>query len=294
MGLVDERLGHAGAGDRDADAVGEALDVGEPEVDQRGRRRAQHQQVEVGAEQRLLVVDALDRVDRERLDEDLVGALVAVREQRLEDLVLHHRIGLLGFRVDADLAAVARAQVARQRDDLLEGRDAVRVRRRRREARIGRRCGADRPHRQRLDLGQRELRDRVAAAAGKERLRIGRAGQRVVVHRDQHAVLRQLQVGLDVVGAELDRELVAAERVLGQVAAGAAVRDDDRRVAVQLLQVRGAGGRRERPRARPARPAAAARERTWVMEGNDSLLDVALEGSDPARASERVSSRTTR
>jgi hypothetical protein len=64
------------------------------------------------------------------------------------------------------------------------------------------------------------------------------------VHGDQDAVLAQLEVGLDVVGAELDRELVAPQRVLGQVAAGAAVGEHQRRRAIELLD--GSAGRRRR------------------------------------------------
>ena len=65
----------------------------------------------------------------------------------------------------------------------------------------------------------------------------GRGGVRVaddgLVPRDKHAVLRRHEVRLDVVRAELDRQPVRLERVLGHEAARAAVPDNER--AVLLL-----------------------------------------------------------
>ena len=55
---------------------------------------------------------------------------------------------------------------------------------------------------------------------------VGRADL-VLVPRDQDAVLRGHHVGLDEIGALLDRQLVARERVLRPVARRAAVGDDD-------------------------------------------------------------------
>jgi len=48
------------------------------------------------------------------------------------------------------------------------------------------------------------------------------------VARDEHAVLRADEVGLDVVGAHAGGEFVACERVLGTVARRAAMADDER------------------------------------------------------------------
>ena len=46
---------------------------------------------------------------------------------------------------------------------------------------------------------------------------------------DEHAVARELEVLLDVVGAELEGEIVGGERVLGWVPGGAAMGDGERR-----------------------------------------------------------------
>ena len=55
-----------------------------------------------------------------------------------------------------------------------------------------------------------------------------RAADLVLVPRDQDAVLRGHQIGLDEIGPLLDRQLVARERVLRPVARRAAMADDDR------------------------------------------------------------------
>jgi hypothetical protein len=57
---------------------------------------------------------------------------------------------------------------------------------------------------------------------------VGRAGDLVLVPRDEHAVLRAHEVRLDVVGPESRAELIRGERVLGPVARGAPVRDHER------------------------------------------------------------------
>ena len=49
-----------------------------------------------------------------------------------------------------------------------------------------------------------------------------------LVPGDEHAVLRGHQVGLDVVGAERDRQAVRRQRVLRPVAGRATVCDDER------------------------------------------------------------------
>jgi hypothetical protein len=57
---------------------------------------------------------------------------------------------------------------------------------------------------------------------------VGRSGDVVLVARDEDAVLRGDEVRLDVVRAHGDRELVRGQRVLGPIAARAAVPDHDR------------------------------------------------------------------
>ena len=56
---------------------------------------------------------------------------------------------------------------------------------------------------------------------------VGRARDLVLVAGDEDAVARRDEVGLDVVGAHPDRELVRGERVLGSVRARAAVADHE-------------------------------------------------------------------
>ena len=58
---------------------------------------------------------------------------------------------------------------------------------------------------------------------------VGRAGDVGLVASDEVPVLRGHQIRFDVVGAELDREGVSLQRVVGQVARGAAVPDHERR-----------------------------------------------------------------
>jgi hypothetical protein len=95
----------------------------------------------------------------------------------------------------------------------------------------------------RLDLGQREIRgelalfgeavdDRDAATARELRPCRHICGRDHIglVARDEVTVLRRDEVGLDVVGAELDGQRVALQRVVGQVAGRAAVADDERLV----------------------------------------------------------------
>ena len=74
---------------------------------------------------------------------------------------------------------------------------------------------------------------------------VGRVGDVGLVAGDQVAVLRRHEIGLDVVGAQLDRERVGLQRVLGQIAAGAAMTDDER-VLLPAIVVRHRRGRRGR------------------------------------------------
>ena len=54
------------------------------------------------------------------------------------------------------------------------------------------------------------------------------SGDVVLVPRDEHVVLGRHQIGLDEIGALLDRQFIGGERMFGPQAAGAAMRDDDR------------------------------------------------------------------
>jgi hypothetical protein len=67
--------------------------------------------------------------------------------------------------------------------------------------------------------------------------------------RDEHAVLRHYEVGLDEVGALLDGKAIGRQRVFGPVGAGAAMADDERRLAVKRRKagLRISGDRQVRP-----------------------------------------------
>ncbi len=101
-----------------------------------------------------------------------------------------------------------------------------------------------------LDLGQGEvigeptlLRDPVdgflGLASGELRVLgdIGRQGDVDLMACDQHPVLGRDQIGLDEVGPLPDREAIGFERVLGQVAARAAMADDERRGACESRKI---------------------------------------------------------
>ena len=143
---------------------------------------------------------------------------------------------MLGLGVDPDALALGEV------DDLLERRDLVDAV----EGRVGRSpLGQPLDRAQRLELAQREVLgepagdavavDRLRLAAGGElrMLRnVGRARDVVLVAGDEQVVLGRDEVGLDVVRAHVDRQLVGAERVLGPVGRRAAMADDERRGAV--------------------------------------------------------------
>ena len=56
---------------------------------------------------------------------------------------------------------------------------------------------------------------------------VGGAGDVVLVPRDEDIVLGQHQIGLDEIGAVVDREIVARQRMFGTFAARPAMADDD-------------------------------------------------------------------
>ena len=108
----------------------------------------------------------------------------------------------------------ARAELLRERDHFVERRDL-------KLAVVGVRAERQPLARaQRLDLRQREVfgepaGDRLAVdglgplAIGKPLGDVGRAADLVLVPRDEHAVFGRDEIGLDEVGAHLDRQPVA-------------------------------------------------------------------------------------
>ena len=58
---------------------------------------------------------------------------------------------------------------------------------------------------------------------------VGRVGDRILVPRDEHIVLGRDEVGLDEIGALLDREVIGRQRMLGTQPARAAMGDHDGR-----------------------------------------------------------------
>ena len=135
--------------------------------------------------------------------------------------------------IDADDPAALAAFALREIDHLVERRD-------RELAVVFMRARAHpltRP--QRFDLGEGEVlgepaADRLAVdglrppAIGEAHRHVGGLAELMLVARDQHAVLRRHEVGLDVVGAHLDRQTIRLERVFGTIPARAAMRDHER------------------------------------------------------------------
>ena len=126
-------------------------------------------------------------------------------------------------RVDADAAAGLARPALRGADDLLEGRDLVAA------VELLRALGDRLDRAQRADLGEREVGGEPAGdgravdvgrplAVGELGVRgdVGGVGDVRLVAGDQVAVLGGDEVGLDVVGAALDGEDVAGDRVLGR------------------------------------------------------------------------------
>ena len=139
----------------------------------------------------------------------------------------------LDLGIDAGLAASAEVHALDQLDLLGERRD-LKARRAAREA-AGKNLLAvlvgALHDRQRLQLVEREI-DRVEAAigprpVGKHLRHVGHGVDLDVVQHHRHAVLAEHDVLLDVVGAHGVRGRLGRQRVLGQVARGAAVRDHD-------------------------------------------------------------------
>src|SRR5262249_20645057 len=155
---------------------------------------------------------------------------------------------VLGLGIDPDRAAGLEASALGELDHLLQGWDLVDavpalV------AEVEPLLGA-----QRLDLGEREVLgevtfdrlavDRLAGAPARKLLRhVGGAGNVILMPRDQHAILRGDEIGLNEIDAVVDREAVGREGVLGPMASGSAVADDVRRATAQ-----GWGERRHRLR----------------------------------------------
>jgi hypothetical protein len=154
---------------------------------------------------------------------------------------------VLGLGVDADVAVQLPGEPLDEVDDLLERRHLV-------AAVVDRVALAHERQAllraQGLQLGEREVVGEPAglgdAVDGLGRLAAGelgmvgdvrRVGDVRLVAGDEDVVLRRDQVGLDVVGAHASAELVGGERVLGAVAGGAAVADDEHAVAgVRVLE----------------------------------------------------------
>jgi hypothetical protein len=150
---------------------------------------------------------------------------------------------MLGLRVDADSLPFREIDDFLQRGHLVE---AVEGRVRRPQVRNP----LDRT--QRLELGEREIRgeptrerravDHLRRAPVREfgmGRDIGRARDLRLVTNDEDAVLGGHEIGLDVVGAHVDRQLVGRKRVLGPVRRSATVRDDER--LPSPVRVRSAG-----------------------------------------------------
>jgi hypothetical protein len=155
---------------------------------------------------------------------------------------------MLGLRVDADRTALLLRLALHEVDDLLEGGNLelpVELLRAIPEVLDGAEL---------LDLGQREVGrepafvgdpvDHHGALAGGELrmvLHVGGEDEVRLMPRDQVAILGHDEVGLDVVGAELDGERVPLQGVGGEISMGASMADDQRFALTQTERVGGLG-----------------------------------------------------
>jgi len=186
---------------------------------------------------------AAEVADLEALDDDgVVGPRPAVRGEGLEQGLLQPEPEaaevrrVLRLRRDADRAPVAGPGAPREGEHLVERGDRLAVERR--VLRAQRRHRLDGP--QRAELGQGEVLGEPArdlapvdglggAAVGELGVvgDVGGGGDRALVAHDELPVGGRDDVGLDDVGPLLDRQLVGQDRVLGTVAAGPSVADDE-------------------------------------------------------------------
>src|SRR5947207_10491950 len=215
--------------------------AGGDEVIRSTRRIKQLHERQLGHAREPLEVRYLERLDEDRR----VPAGVAVALQRLDERLLHGEANarevarMLGLGINAHrtpfTAVVHRAQ---QDEDLFQRRHLEHAI----EARIAGpypRDALSRP--QRLQFRDREVLaepaadrsavddlGRLARREFRSLGNVGRGADLVLMARHQHAVFRHDEIGLDVVGALLDRNEIGGQRVLGQIAAGAAMSDDER------------------------------------------------------------------
>jgi hypothetical protein len=172
---------------------------------------------------------------------------------------------VLGLGVDPDLAIELARQAAGEIDHLLEGRDLV-------AAVVDRVAltdirdpllGPQRPELAEHEVlgepaGERLAVDHLRPPAAGELRAVGDVGgarDLVLVAGDEDAVLGRHEVRLNEVGAQAGSQLVGGEGVLGPVAGGAAVGDDERfaskwlcvaaTAAISILVRRGRSGRYE-------------------------------------------------
>ena len=190
---------------------------------------------------------AEQRLGLETLQPHLHVALVAcahelhVAQQQRRHVVARceERGGVLELGVDDDPAPAALAFLAGQLQHFEEARDAQ-------SAVVRLAATRERLHRtQPRELAPAEIVDppfrlafRARNGACRElgaRRHVGAARQAAIVARDEHAVARHDEVGLDHVGALRDRERVTFQRVFRQVAARAAMRDHQRLRAIERV-----------------------------------------------------------
>jgi hypothetical protein len=208
----------------------------------RVRRAQQLQQADVRPVAVELAAQRAQVADFERLDHHRSAAGVGMRSECLEQPVLHRQParaevgGLLDLGDQPDHATTRGGFVRHQRHDLVERRHRVQA-----VVRGATQRRDTLPCAQRAQFFEGEVLDEPAfdraavdlargPAIGECGMRrdIGGAADLVFVPCHQHAVAGRDQVGLDVVGAVLDRARVGGQRVLRQCRARTAVGDDER------------------------------------------------------------------